>query len=256
VELDAEIDRLYGLPLEEFVSERDELAKRLRSDGDREAAERVKGLRKPTLGAWALNQAVRRQRDERDELLAAGERLRAAHEALLSGGDRSVLREAVERERALVSALADAAQAIAGTGGPALKERLRGTLHAAAVDEDIRQELAVGRVVHEREAAGLGAFGTVIAAPPVAERRSRTDADTDGHVERLATAERALDEARTALAEAEAAQDRAARELESARQALDDAQASERETRATLRERVREVAKREREVERLRSKSR
>ncbi len=252
MELDAEIDRLYGLPLEEFVPERDELAKRLRTEGDREAAERVKALRKPTRGAWALNQAVRCRAGERDELLAAGEALREAHEALLAGGDRSVLREAVERERRLVSALADAAEAVAGTSGPALKERLRGTLHAAAVDEDARQELAAGRVVREREAAGLGAFGAGVAAPPAGASRSRERDDADDRAERLAAAERALEKARAALAEAEAAYDGAAREIESARRALEDAQAAERETRAALREREREVSKREREVERLR----
>ena len=34
-----EIDRLYGVPLDEFVNDRDELAKRLRREGEREAAD-------------------------------------------------------------------------------------------------------------------------------------------------------------------------------------------------------------------------
>ena len=70
----AEIDRLYGLPLDEFVAGRGALAKSLRSEGKREEAERVKALRKPTAGAWALNQALRRRRSELADLLAAGER--------------------------------------------------------------------------------------------------------------------------------------------------------------------------------------
>lgn len=176
MELDAEIDRLYGLPLDEFVGERGTLAKQLRGDGDREAADRVKGLRKPTVGAWALNLVVRLRPGERDKLLKAGERLRKAHEALLSGGDPSALREAMTAERALAASLADAAAAVAteaGKGGPALKERVRGTLHAAAVDEEIRDELATGRVVRERDAVGLGPFGAAAAAPP-ARRKSDT----------------------------------------------------------------------------------
>jgi hypothetical protein len=177
VELDSEIDKLYGVPLDEFVQNRDELAKRLRREGEREAAERIKKLRKPSAGAWALNQAVRRRRKETESLLAAGERLRAAHESLLSGGDQAELRDAMQAERGLVSALADCAEAIAsetGKSGPALRDRVRSTLHAAAVDEEARDELAKGRFVREREAVGLGPFG---AAPVIAPAKARTKRD-------------------------------------------------------------------------------
>jgi hypothetical protein len=175
VELDSEIDRLYGVPLDEFVRDRDELAKRLRREGEREAAERIKRLRKPSAGAWALNQAVRRRRKETDALLAAGERLREAHESLMSGGDPAALREAMQEERGLASALADCAEAIAsetGKSGPALRERVRSTLHAATVDEEAREELVTGRFVREREAVGLGPFGA--GAAPVAPPKGRT----------------------------------------------------------------------------------
>jgi hypothetical protein len=180
VELEAEVDRLYGVPLDEFVRERDELAKRLRREGERESAERIKALRKPSAGAWALNQAVRRRRKETDALLAAGERLREAHEALLSGGDPAALRDAMHEERELAGALADCAEAIAsetGKSGPALRERVRSTLHAASVDDEARDELEKGRFVREREAVGLGPFGAG-AAPPVRSRPKRDRAGT------------------------------------------------------------------------------
>jgi hypothetical protein len=184
MDLEAEIDRLYGLPLDEFVRERDELARRLNRDGDREAAARVKALRKPTVGAWALNQAVRRRRAETDALLNTGQRLRDAHEQLLSGGDPAVLRETMEEERSLTSALADCAEAIAsetGKSGPALRDRVRSTLHAAAVDAEVREELAAGRFVREREAVGLGSFGAggsgdAPSAAPPAPRSGRSSA--------------------------------------------------------------------------------
>ena len=181
MDVDEEIDRLYGTPLDEFVQERDELAKRLTRDGDRDAGARVKALRKPTVGAWALNQAVRRRRAETDALLATGKRLRAAHEELLSGGDSAVLRETMEEERSLTSALADCAEAIAsetGKSGPALRDRVRATLHAAAVQEEAREELATGRFVREREAVGLGPFDSELAgtaeAAPAEPSRSAT----------------------------------------------------------------------------------
>jgi hypothetical protein len=295
VDLDSEIDRLYGIPLDEFVADRDELAKRLRRDGDREAADSIKKLRKPSAGAWALNQAVRRRRKETDALLAAGERLREAHEALLSGGDAATLREAMQEERTLASALADCAEAIAsetGKSGPALRERVRSTLHAATVDEEARDELAKGRFVREREAAGLGPFGAAPVlpakgrtkrerAPAKGEKRGRAaaggGASTRGRSpgrtkepsaaerekaaererrERVAEAMRSVEEARAALDEAEAAHSDAAGELQAAREAVGAAEDTEREARAVARERRRVLGKLERELERLRAKKR
>jgi hypothetical protein len=305
VELDSEIDRLYGVPLDEFVRDRDDLAKRLRREGERDAAEQVKKLRKPSAGAWALNQAVRRRRKETAALLAAGERLRAAHEALLSGGEPAPLRDAMQEERGLAWALADCAEAIAsetGKSGPALRERVRATLHAATVDEEAREELAKGRFVREREAVGLGPFGAAPApaggrtkragakpertargrkaeraaggrtrdrpaggrtrgrgaAAPDRERSAaaREEAAARARQERLAEAERGLDEARAALEDAEASHSAAAGELQAAREAVGAAEDAEREARAVARERRREVGKLERELERLRARSR
>ena len=280
MELDAEIDRLYGVPLDEFISDRDELAKRLRREGEREAADQVKKLRKPSAGAWALNQAVRRRRKETDALLAAGERLRQSHEALLSGGDAAALREAMQEERALASALADCAEAIAsetGKSGPALRERVRATLHAASVDEEAREELARGRFVREREAAGLGPLGAGAAVGPPASRRrekkggkpsrSKTSSPSSSAVkqqeaaererrERLAEAERAVEEARAELEEAEAAHSGAADALQAAREAVGEAEDAEREARAVARERRRELGKLERELQRQQARSR
>ena len=260
-----EIDRLYGTPLDEFVRERDELARRLSKDGDREAAARVKALRKPTVGAWALNQAVRRRRVETDALIATGKRLRAAHEDLLTGGDPAVLRETMDEERSLTSALADCAEAIAsetGKAGPALRDRVRATLHAAALDEEIREELAAGRFIREREAVGLGSFGGELAAATAAPRRkarpapgpSRHRSQSPGPTPRLVDAEHALAEARTELSAAEADHAATISRAEAAREELERADEAESEARRVVRERWREVSKHERRVERYKPK--
>jgi hypothetical protein len=89
-------DELFGLAPEEFVAARDELARRLRRDGDPEAARRVKALRRPPLSAWAVNQLARGKEPSVDRLLAAGERLRAAQQAALAGGDAAELRSAAK----------------------------------------------------------------------------------------------------------------------------------------------------------------
>ena len=86
--VDDAADRLYGLPLEDFIAERDATAKALRKDGDKEAAAAVAKLPKPSQVAWVANQLGRAGADD---LLAAGDAIR---EAQLGGGGREALREA------------------------------------------------------------------------------------------------------------------------------------------------------------------
>jgi hypothetical protein len=167
-DIESEIDRLYALPLDEFVKERDELARSLRKADRRSDAATVKELRKPSVAAWALNQAVRTRRDDLRELLDAGDALRKAQERLLAGGERGELRGATERERKAVSRLAEAAAVIGGEAGRSstLEPRLQATLHAAALDDQVREELAGGRLVREHEPVALGALAVGEAQPP------------------------------------------------------------------------------------------
>ncbi|MDX6727817.1 MAG: hypothetical protein QOK49_2622 [Baekduia sp.] len=153
------IARLYGLDLEDFVGERDALAKRLRADGDRDGAAAVRKLAKPTRAAWAVNRLVRDRPEEIEALVAAGATLAGAQEQLLDGADAGVLRGAAEAARALVDALAEAAPV-----DGAARDKVRATLHAATVDEDVRDEVAAGRVTKERSASGFGGLEAMIAA--------------------------------------------------------------------------------------------
>jgi hypothetical protein len=144
-----EADALYGLPDDEFTSARDALAKRLRAEKRREEADGVKALRRPSVAAGAINRAVREH--GADEVLAAGEALRAAHEALLSGaGDAAAVREAMAREREAVREFAHLA--LGGEASGTTEEKVRATLHAASVDDDVREALAAGRLEREAEA--------------------------------------------------------------------------------------------------------
>jgi hypothetical protein len=267
--LNAEIDRLYGLPLDEFVPQRDAVAKKLRADKERDAAAVVKALRKPTAGAWALNQAVRRRSAETQALLGAGERLRAAHAGLLTGGDRNELRAAMDEQRRLAAVLSDCAEAIAsetGKSGPALKERVRSTLHAAAVDDEVREQLSSGRLVREQEAVGMGGpfddGGAAAAAPRAGDgsskrRRPQGSRDRGPSAEERkrsadrVEAERLLAEAQAAMEDAEGAYEEASERVGAARAAASEAEHAQRESRRTLRDRQREHAKRERELRRL-----
>jgi hypothetical protein len=250
-------DDLYGAPLDEFVSRRDALAKELRAGGDRDGAAAVKKLPKPTRAAWAVNRLVRDRPDEIRALLHAGEALEGAQRQLLGGADREVLREAAEAARRLVEALAAASDADGAT-----QDKVRATLHAATVDGDVRAEVAEGRVVRERAAAGFGGLGAPgdgtaapaprarsgakvkrtigakvakervggeAAAAPAAPPRPKgpTKAQRDAlrrANEAEARAERAVDGARRALAQVEKTIEARRSELEDAEAALADAQ--------------------------------
>jgi hypothetical protein len=69
--LERELDRLFGLPLAELTSEWNELARRLKSAGDREGAEQARALTKPSVAAWAVNQLSRREQLRPPQVAAA-----------------------------------------------------------------------------------------------------------------------------------------------------------------------------------------
>src|ERR1700754_3071144 len=112
-----EADHLYALPLEEFIAGRDAAAKALRRAGDRDAANALAKLQKPTPAAWAANQVARHDPDVLDAFLAAGGALREAQEAALAG-DAGGLREATKAQRAAVDAFMSAAQPLKPAGRP------------------------------------------------------------------------------------------------------------------------------------------
>jgi hypothetical protein len=172
--LEVEINRLYGLPLDQFTAARDELAKRLRGERERGAADDVKRLRKPSLAAWALNQVRRNDPRRVDELIAAGERLRNAQERLLATGERGLLRDAAAEERRLAQELVrlgegqlrDAGHPVSAT----VQSKLWATVHAVAADQEARELLAAGRLLRDHETSDLGllAAGPGVVGPPKA----------------------------------------------------------------------------------------
>jgi len=155
-----EADELFGLPPEGFVAARDDLARRLRKEGDAEAAAGVKALRRPTLSAWAVNQLARGRGPELERLLAAGERLRAAHQAALAGEGAAELRAAARAEREAVSGLVEAAlQVLQEAGHPVTdttRDRVAATLHAAAADPAAAELVRHGRLTSDLDPSGFG----------------------------------------------------------------------------------------------------
>ena len=148
---DKALDGLYAGDFDDFVTRRNELAKELRAEGDSDGADRVRALKKPSRGAWAINRVSADEPKLRDALLEAGAALRKAQEKVVAGsGDRAELREAGEREKAAVSTALDAAGAVSEKAGaklsPAALERVSKTLHAVALDEDVRKDFELSLI--------------------------------------------------------------------------------------------------------------
>jgi len=159
------VDGLFRLAPEEFVAARDDLARRLKREGDAAAAAEVKALRRPSLSAWAVNQLAHGRADELEQLLATGERLRSAHQAALAGGGAAELRAAARAEREAVTSLVGASlEVLRQAGHPttdATRDRVAATLHAAAADPAAAELVRRGHLTHDLDPSG---FGTPLSA--------------------------------------------------------------------------------------------
>ena len=160
---DSDLDRLYQLPLSEFIAERNALAKRAGAKGAD-----IRALPKPTLAVWAVNQLYWREPDIYRALVEAAENLRATHKAVIRGGQGDLRSAAREHEAALETAL-KATLAIAGEGGAgpsdAVRQTIGSTLRALPSGDPpgrLRQALMPGGF---ESLAGLPAGGRVVRTP-------------------------------------------------------------------------------------------
>lgn len=246
-DLDRAGDGLYALPLEEFVPARNELAKRLRKEGDKEGAAEVAALRKPTLVAWAVDQLAQTKRREVDLLLDAGKRLVDAQQASLSKGSRTELDAAQASLRKSVGALTDAAGGILGSRASASTlTRVSETLRAAATGAEGRELLARGVLVEELSDTGWDIVAALTPGPP-RERGSRSRAARPAARKRP-TAEnprraKQLEELGRARAAAEKRVAAARRREDAAAERLAEAQAALRAAEDELAEVTREIAR-------------
>ncbi|WP_448005141.1 hypothetical protein [Agromyces bauzanensis] len=241
----AAADELYALVPEEFTAARNALAKDAKAADDRELADRIGALKKPSPAAWILNQLVRRHPDELDELHDLGEELR---EAQASGDGKALTRIGGERRRLLTALLQQAIQlADAADRSPsrAVLDEVEQTLIAATVDEAASRALDTGRLVRSLQAVGFepvdldGAVAGEASAAPATKRRAARAARAERPTKRTGGPKEPGDERRAAREQAErdaqAERDRAAREqaesdLRDARERADAAQRALAET--------------------------
>jgi hypothetical protein len=255
--IDEQIDKLYQLPLDEFTSARNALAK----EAGPSAAE-VKALQKPPLAAWAINQVYWRARPIYHALAAAAAALRTTHTAVVTGKRGDLRAAGEEHEAALEAVLKSALSILREAGHPATeatKQAIANTLRALPASKE-----PPGRLTQLLQPTGF----ELLAGLPVARPTTRatdnpppaTVAPTTkpGKAPRTkdAARERALAKAKEAVAaavRAERAADEAARrdEFEAARATRDAerANAAVAKARAALEEAQEALAKAEREAE-------
>jgi hypothetical protein len=164
VDIDATADELYGLPPAEFTQARDTYVAQARTEGDRQAIDALKKLRRPSIGAWMANLLVRARADDVQRLISLGASLRDAQDRL----DGETMRLLTKDGRAAVTALVRAATEIVRERGERVSagasEELEATLDAALADAESAAALRAGRLTTGLRYSGLGLLG--IDSPP------------------------------------------------------------------------------------------
>ena len=207
-DVEAALDTLYAVPLDEFTSTRNALAKELGKDGAQ-----MKTLKKPNLAAWGLNQLARKHADELDAFFATTEKLRRAQRRAMSGGRAADLRAATdERNRAagrltrlVETILKDAGHAAAASTLSAARD----SFVAIASDELGAEILRKGRLTRELQpGAMVDVGGLSLVGDASDEEEPQQDRST------LKAAREARDEARAGLKAAREALKEANREAD------------------------------------------
>jgi hypothetical protein len=174
------VDELYALPPSEFTAARNALVKQLRAEKRREEADEVKGLRRPNLPAWAINQVVRSDADVVERLLAAGADVAAAQRRALSGVRNAGLREAsTQRRERLDDVWKIAARFLreAGVDPQPHRPAIAATLEAASLDPAVAAEVRLGRLTADLPAPS--GFGDVMGLSVVAAAEGKATDDEE-----------------------------------------------------------------------------
>jgi hypothetical protein len=272
-EVDARVDALYDLPPGEFTAARNALARTLRGEGQREAADRVAKLRRPTIAAWAVNQAVRRNRDRVDALLEAGQDVRRAQRRALSGVRSSGLRAATRIRRQVIDELTDlAAGILADQGSSADSHRgdIAATFDAASADDDAAETVSAAQLAATLPVTSeFGGFGGLAILPepepedqPVADADEEIDevdevdeAERERAAQRRRDAIRAVEEVRRELAAAEHEARQAADVVAARVAAAEDADRGVQDAKEAWRQLQREAAALHEQVRRARDRA-
>ena len=223
MDVEAELDRLYSVPLEQFTDERNALAKAATDSGDSDSAAAIKKLSKPSVAAWALNQVARKHPTEIEGLLQIRTELETA-------SSPAELRTLAGRRRESVARVTTLAKEILEEAGHSashstLEKVSQGLL--AGGSEDERELLRKGRLTREPTESGLEAFGMTSPEGGGEVNAPTVPLKTQREVQRLRReAERLQQEAARLAQEADFADEQARRARAKAVEAADAADAA------------------------------
>jgi hypothetical protein len=175
VNMKSDLDALFAVPLSEFTAARNALARRLAADRLSDEAARVKGMSKPSVSAWAVNQLYWKHREEFDRLLSAGKRLAQAQTLLLAGKVADVRGAQAARNEATSILLQFASELLREAGhNPSLEtmRRITTTLEALSVYPSVSNAPIPGRLTDD--VAPLG-FELLAALAPGANSDTPTN---------------------------------------------------------------------------------
>jgi hypothetical protein len=226
------LDRLYAVPLADFMRTRKELAAELKARGEKVAARRVTEAQKPTRPTWALNQVAR----VAPELLSAFVEARATAQAAQAGSDPSALRAALDAHKQSLGAILQRGGEIlregGGQAGPSDRRQMIESLEAAGTDTSFLRARLLGGCLEKRAAAvdPLAALSAAAeAVDPADEERAAQQAAAareraeEARRDREKAIEEAEQEVRTLEAAARKARDRVGEAEATARTAARDA---------------------------------
>jgi hypothetical protein len=258
-----ELDALFAVPLNEFTVARNALARRLERDRLSSEAARVKGMSKPTVSAWAVNQLYWKHRKEFDRLLSAGKRLAEAQTLLLSGEAADVRATMAARNEATSDLLQLASKLLRDAGhnpSPDAMRRITTTLEALSIYPSVSNAPIPGRLTDDVAPLSfelLAALAPRVNADAPADMRSQPSRNesivapqSEPHAVRkqkqdrrteLASAEAALRTAEQVLREARANVDTVAAALENAAALVNEREEGLAKARAAVNEARRRV---------------
>jgi hypothetical protein len=230
--LDAQIDELYKLPLDEFTKARNALAKTLSGKDKKDVASLVK----PSVAMWVVNQLYWHDAPTYNALVDASDKLRAAHRAALSGRNVDTRKPDELHRTTLEKALARAAAIAQKQGAPLsdpARDAVRRTLAVLPTDEP------PGRLTREPPAVGFSLLTGI--KPRVIDakthRKTSPEAPPAGPTpEQLRLLKIAAKREKAAQAKARKEEEKARREREKRERAIQNAEQALRDAERRLAE--------------------
>jgi hypothetical protein len=259
--IEAEIDKLFQLPPDQFTAARNALAK-----GGGAQAAAIKALTKPPIAAWAVNRLYWQNRERYEALVEASNEMRKTHRAVIEGRKGDLRTAGREHEAALDAALKSTLALLKDAGQPATdttRHAILNTLRALPSDE------APGRLTKALTPGGFELLAGVTPAAPTGRtvqqkaaprtpegmpgKKGRATADTKAEREaaraaakereRRATIERAVRDADQRARQAEFEAARAVREASKAERRLESSHAELEAARQTFADAEKDAAK-------------